>query len=89
MECIGSCISINFLLSLNLINKPGMYDTYLTTNPGKTVLYTGMTNDLAQRMLEHDLQKGFLLLVILNVVKDLFDVYFNELSVIIKPDRQT
>ena len=35
-----------------------MYDTYLTTNPGKTVLYTGMTNDLAQRMLQYYLQRG-------------------------------
>ena len=35
-----------------------MYYTYLTTNPGKTVLYTGMTNDLAQRILEHYLQRG-------------------------------
>jgi putative endonuclease len=26
---------------------------YITTNPAKTVLYVGMTNDLARRILEH------------------------------------
>lgn len=34
------------------------YYTYITTNPTKKVLYTGMTNDLAQRMIEHYLNRG-------------------------------
>ncbi|MFZ1808514.1 MAG: GIY-YIG nuclease family protein [Cyclobacteriaceae bacterium] len=34
------------------------YYTYITTNPAKKVLYTGMTNDLAQRMVEHYLNRG-------------------------------
>ena len=34
------------------------YFTYITTNPTKTVLYTGMTNDLGQRMIEHYLNRG-------------------------------
>lgn len=34
------------------------YFTYITTNPGKTVLYTGMTNDLYTRMQEHYLNRG-------------------------------
>ena len=31
---------------------------YITTNPGKTVLYTGMTNDLARRINEHYSERG-------------------------------
>ena len=31
---------------------------YITTNPGKQVLYTGVTNDLAQRITEHYLNRG-------------------------------
>jgi len=31
---------------------------YLTTNPGKSVLYTGFTNNLAQRIVEHYMNKG-------------------------------
>jgi putative endonuclease len=34
------------------------YFVYITTNPGKTTLYTGVTNDLAQRITEHYLDKG-------------------------------
>lgn len=34
------------------------YYTYITTNPAKKVLYTGMTNDLAQRVIEHYLNRG-------------------------------
>ncbi len=29
------------------------YYTYITTNPEKTTLYTGVTNDLDRRILEH------------------------------------
>ncbi|MFY0601094.1 MAG: GIY-YIG nuclease family protein [Cyclobacteriaceae bacterium] len=32
--------------------------TYITTNPKKTVLYTGVTNDLEQRIIEHYLNRG-------------------------------
>jgi putative endonuclease len=31
---------------------------YITTNPQRTVLYTGMTNDLVRRMTEHEASKG-------------------------------
>jgi putative endonuclease len=34
------------------------YYVYITTNPSKEVLYTGMTNDLEQRMIEHYLNRG-------------------------------
>jgi putative endonuclease len=30
----------------------------MTTNPGKTVLYTGVTNDLSRRLLEHYKNRG-------------------------------
>ena len=38
--------------------KTGNYFMYITTNPGKTVLYTGMTNDLKRRMNEHFERRG-------------------------------
>ena len=36
----------------------GNYFVYITTNPAKTVLYTGMTNDLYTRMQQHRDAKG-------------------------------
>ncbi len=35
-----------------------MYYVYITTNPGKTVLYIGITNDLYRRLAEHYENKG-------------------------------
>ena len=34
------------------------YFIYITTNPAKTVLYVGVTNDLKRRMFEHLENKG-------------------------------
>ncbi|RDC66330.1 GIY-YIG nuclease family protein [Adhaeribacter pallidiroseus] len=34
------------------------YFVYITTNPGKTVLYVGMTNSLERRLQEHRENKG-------------------------------
>ncbi|MGB0887697.1 MAG: GIY-YIG nuclease family protein [Vicingaceae bacterium] len=34
------------------------YFVYITTNPAKTVLYTGVTNDLKRRLFEHQENKG-------------------------------
>ncbi len=34
------------------------YFVYITTNPDKTVLYTGVTNDLKRRLFEHQDNKG-------------------------------
>lgn len=31
---------------------------YITTNPGKTILYTGVTNDLRRRQFEHYFSRG-------------------------------
>lgn len=36
----------------------GDYYVYITTNPAKTVLYTGVTNNLERRILEHTSNKG-------------------------------
>ena len=33
-------------------------EVYIVTNPGKTVLYTGVTNDLGQRLVEHYSERG-------------------------------
>jgi len=34
------------------------YYTYMLTNPNKTVLYVGITNNLAARLIEHWQQRG-------------------------------
>ena len=34
------------------------YYFYITTNPNRTVLYCGMTNNLPQRVIEHYLTRG-------------------------------
>ena len=34
------------------------FDVYIITNPRKVVLYTGLTNALAQRITEHFLNRG-------------------------------
>jgi putative endonuclease len=36
----------------------GNYFVYIITNPGKTVLYTGLTNDLATRLQQHYASRG-------------------------------
>ena len=36
----------------------GNYFAYITTNPTKTVLYTGMTNDLYSRIKQHYENRG-------------------------------
>ena len=36
----------------------GNYYVYITTNPGKTVLYTGITNNLKRRIIEHYNDRG-------------------------------
>jgi len=36
----------------------GNYYVYITTNPGKTVLYTGVTNDLNVRIQQHYQNRG-------------------------------
>ena len=36
----------------------GNYYVYIITNPGKTVLYTGVTNDLRRRLQEHYNNRG-------------------------------
>lgn len=39
----------------NLYMRTHNYYTYITTNKNKTVLYTGITNNLSRRMAEHKL----------------------------------
>ncbi|MDJ1495872.1 GIY-YIG nuclease family protein [Cytophagaceae bacterium DM2B3-1] len=34
------------------------YYVYIITNPGKTTLYTGVTNDLERRLAEHRANRG-------------------------------
>ncbi len=41
-----------------MVMKVYSYFVYITTNPGKTVLYVGVTNDLAIRMNQHFENRG-------------------------------
>ncbi len=41
-----------------MITHKGNYYVYITTNPGKTVLYTGVTNNLKRRTYEHYKERG-------------------------------
>lgn len=34
------------------------FHTYRTTNPNRTVLYTGVTNNIQQRLVQHYLDRG-------------------------------
>ncbi|MCI0693611.1 GIY-YIG nuclease family protein [candidate division KSB1 bacterium] len=38
--------------------QKGNYYVYITTNPGKTTLYTGVTNDLKLRLQQHYQNRG-------------------------------
>ncbi len=38
--------------------KQHEYYVYITTNPNRTVLYVGMTNDIGRRMVEHYANRG-------------------------------
>lgn len=38
--------------------KDYSFFVYITTNPAKTVLYTGFTNNLSQRLIEHYMNRG-------------------------------
>ncbi len=38
--------------------QKGNYYVYITTNPGKTVLYTGVTNNLKRRLYEYYFERG-------------------------------
>ncbi len=41
------------------MHTPGTkYSTYIVTNPNKTTLYTGVTNNLPARLIEHWMEKG-------------------------------
>jgi putative endonuclease len=41
-----------------MVTQKGNYYVYITTNPGKTVLYTGVTNNLQRRIYEHYQKRG-------------------------------
>lgn len=42
----------------NQLMTPNNYFVYITTNPGKHVLYVGITNDLYVRMIQHYNNRG-------------------------------
>jgi len=50
--------SIQTVTPYQSIMNRGNYYVYITTNPRKTVLYTGVTNDLKVRLRQHYLNRG-------------------------------
>ena len=38
--------------------EKGNYFVYITTNPGRSTLYTDVTNDLRTRLIQHDENRG-------------------------------
>ncbi len=38
--------------------NPHQYHIYITTNPQKTILYIGVTNNLSRRLIEHWMNRG-------------------------------
>jgi putative endonuclease len=47
------CHAESIFLHKGIKMTVGNYYVYITTNPGKKVLYTGVTNDLTRRLQEH------------------------------------
>src|SRR5690554_859583 len=43
---------------LVLLNMKDEYYTYITTNPNRSVLYTGVTNNIQERIVKHYLNRG-------------------------------
>lgn len=46
------------IFAATLLMLKGNYFVYIITNPGKTVLYTGVTNDLRVRLQQHYGNRG-------------------------------
>ena len=44
--------------TVNMVMKNHNYFVYITTNPARTVVYVGMTNDLESRLQQHYDQRG-------------------------------
>ena len=44
--------------TIMLVTNKHHYSIYIVTNHERTVLYTGVTNDLAQRLIEHWMNRG-------------------------------
>ncbi len=40
------------------MNNSNQYTTYITSNPRRTVFYTGVTNDIKRRLQEHFKNRG-------------------------------
>jgi putative endonuclease len=55
LEAVGGVINYNDMAGFRNRN---FYYVYIITNPERTVLYTGVTNNLAQRLYEHWLNRG-------------------------------
>lgn len=53
-----SCRGTRHLYEKNMFYNNRQYYVYILTNYKKTVLYTSVTNNLEQRIIEHSLDKG-------------------------------
>jgi putative endonuclease len=66
----------------------GQYYVYILTNPGQTVLYTGVTNDLKRRVHEHRMQRGTSFTSKYKTTKLVYFKAFNEAEEAIKREKQ-
>lgn len=57
MLCHAEVRSISFAKIKNMRVNEKLYYVYILINKIKTVLYTGMTNDLDQRLVEHYIER--------------------------------
>ncbi len=51
-------MEFNYVMYLYRIDYMKVYYVYILTNPGKTILYIGVTNNLQRRLDEHRANKG-------------------------------
>jgi putative endonuclease len=64
------------------------YCIYIVTNPTNTVLYTGVTNHLTRRIVEHKLHIGSTFTSKYNVTKLVYFEIFTDIKEAIKREKQ-
>lgn len=68
--------------------RTGNYYVYILTNPTYTVLYTGVTNDLAHRVGQHRLKQGSQFTRRYNVSKLVYYEYTSDIRAAIHREKE-
>ncbi len=66
----------------------GRYWVYIITNVGHTVLYTGVTNDLHKRIMEHKEKRGSKFTSKYNVIKLVYYQSYNRVQDAIAAEKK-